>query len=255
MNMKPMSLEEMECMALFAELPDLDEMLFLHHHHDLTTFTCFPSLPIEIRLGIFRLTFPEGRTIYLRTRRLRQTLGEFYRMIQTGSDYPSITAPIGLFINHESRVETLRSYMVVHKLNPGEEPFFFNPTRDTFYLELWDLCRCITHEPELLEWLHIFRERNPVLFLKITNLEVGNWLWTRALETCIEKDFGLKILTLFPALAKLELRKRISHGIERLPRMSNRIEEEMLDLLGRFLERHKSVWNGRVPTVEYIGRS
>jgi hypothetical protein len=58
---------------------------------------------------------------------------------------------------------------------PGELPSFFNPTRDTGYLELQDVCKSTEHELELIKWLHMFRERNPVLSFKITILEIQKW--------------------------------------------------------------------------------
>ena len=55
-------------MYIFNELLDPGQALAVQRGDDTETFTCFPDLPIEIRLKIWRHSFPAPRAINLHPR-------------------------------------------------------------------------------------------------------------------------------------------------------------------------------------------
>jgi hypothetical protein len=54
--------------SIFNEFPDPDQVLAIQRGKNTETFTCFPDLPIEIRLKIWRYSFPAPRAINLHPR-------------------------------------------------------------------------------------------------------------------------------------------------------------------------------------------
>jgi hypothetical protein len=67
-----------------------------------TTFTCFPKLALELRLMIWRATFPRGRKV-----KLPAQLRSF--------TYYGPPLPSTLMTNQESRTETLRHYLLCYE--------------------------------------------------------------------------------------------------------------------------------------------
>ena len=63
-------------------------------------FTLFPKLAVELRLRIWRLTFPPTRVLEIPITAESRTL----------QHQPSAASPVALFVNCESRYETLRLY-------------------------------------------------------------------------------------------------------------------------------------------------
>lgn len=83
-------------------LPETHQELFLKLiQKPLTEFTLFPDLPIEVRLRIIRMLFPKDREIRLRVQ---------YRHGEYTKDDFGFPPPISLWINKESRIETLKHY-------------------------------------------------------------------------------------------------------------------------------------------------
>jgi hypothetical protein len=114
------------------ELPGPNEELYL------LTFRLFPKLPLELRLMIWRKSFPEARRI---------------RMFANGSDHPRQfklpIPPIASRINRESHRETLKYYQIVEDVRivshgpkwPGNGPIL--PRREKFGSILWNKNRDI----------------------------------------------------------------------------------------------------------------
>jgi hypothetical protein len=87
---------------LLKELPDPEQELFCSEPPG------FPRLPIELRLRIWRSTFPRTRCILAFTKRVHKNVR-----------FPEpITAA---WINQESRLETLRYYQLMERSNSFEE--------------------------------------------------------------------------------------------------------------------------------------
>jgi hypothetical protein len=84
--------------VLLLELPDPDLELSFQAP---STFTCFPQLPTELRLKIWRLTFPK-LTYFWEQRTL------FYRWALRMPQPPASAS-----INYESREETLKHYTLL----------------------------------------------------------------------------------------------------------------------------------------------
>ncbi|TVY64200.1 hypothetical protein LSUE1_G010014 [Lachnellula suecica] len=102
--------------VLTFDLPDPEEELFVQHNNDLTTFTCFQRLAIELRLQIWRETFPNARhlplyeTNYDHFDTFRPEFGKAniakMKIIQNN-------LLISLSVNKETRAEALISFAVV----------------------------------------------------------------------------------------------------------------------------------------------
>jgi hypothetical protein len=109
-----------------------------------TTFTCFPKLPIELRLMIWRAAFPRGRMVEI----------DFQEdhCVYSGPPLPST-----LMINQESRKETLRHYLLYYQddellkkvpteasrlrstrnVHKGPRPILYSPVRDLMFASYW----------------------------------------------------------------------------------------------------------------------
>jgi hypothetical protein len=109
------------------------------HHY--VTFTCFPHLPVEIRLKIWGHAQPK--------RFLEISLHEFTRFST------HFAAPTILYVNRESREEALKNYQIFELdqfwgLDPKANrtttyKFIFNRDRDTIYLSTRS-CGHVLHE-------------------------------------------------------------------------------------------------------------
>jgi hypothetical protein len=113
-------------------LPDPDQQLFLRNT-GLEVFDIFDKLPTEIRLVIWRAALPPPRIVHLESECLWAQSSRFFsrsRIQQKAPPYPA-----SLYVNRESRSETLKHYRLIpvnvaalHKhLFPG--PYFFGPKR------------------------------------------------------------------------------------------------------------------------------
>jgi hypothetical protein len=112
---------------------------------DLESFTLFPKLPIELRLKIWRLALPPGRHV-------KMDLSHHFSESPTAPEYVTMkedehSPPITLYVNRESREETLRHYTVIFRTDAirptkeyKEKPFCLDPSRDSLYF--------------FSEWLH-----------------------------------------------------------------------------------------------------
>jgi hypothetical protein len=110
--------------ALVFKLPDPDEELFFQNPH---TFWLFSKLPLEIRLNIWRQTFP---------RRTHMIFNGPYKPWPCLRVRHTPLPPVSSRVNFESRQETLRHYKVF-KTSPGcicyslrPETLYFHPERD-----------------------------------------------------------------------------------------------------------------------------
>jgi hypothetical protein len=131
-------------------------------------FTFFNLLPTEIRLKIWHCAFPS-------TRRIELGLSgcPFYRhpprpnLLTISCAEPN---PITLFINKESRHETLAHYTLNIAILPGQY-FYFDPRIDILSLV------------NIRPWIdgHFIKEyccNSPYLFTSVQNLEVHEIIWT-----------------------------------------------------------------------------
>ncbi|CZR68831.1 uncharacterized protein PAC_18731 [Phialocephala subalpina] len=177
--------------AMVYELPDPNQELSIQLFKPLDVFHPFPELPIEIRLRIWRLTFPKHRNMNLdpcyglRTRDMAKWLRP--RTIRE--------LPVTLCINQESREEALRHYTILYQGDlPGakkslrhrlpylnvysrsrfricDRPFCIDPRKES----LWIYGRATTDGCELLcrqRWLEYVDSKLPGGLKSIRSLEV-----------------------------------------------------------------------------------
>ncbi|KAH6715069.1 hypothetical protein BKA61DRAFT_574540 [Leptodontidium sp. MPI-SDFR-AT-0119] len=110
---------------LTLELPDSNQHLVEQNlGHPLMTFTCFPKLPLELRLIVWMYVLPGRRVVDLTT-----------RIVRRGPRRSLPGLPIGLFINQESRRQALKFYTIFtqehHSLrNWNSKPFALDPDVD-----------------------------------------------------------------------------------------------------------------------------
>jgi hypothetical protein len=96
-------------LEILRVLPDPDQELSIQQ---LSEFTLFAKLPVEIRLMIWRFTFRKGVSHYIK----RYTDGSWL-------NFPA-DSPISSSVNRESRQETLRHYQVLEEAEVyGDERF------------------------------------------------------------------------------------------------------------------------------------
>jgi hypothetical protein len=131
-------------------------------------FAFFNQLPVEIRLKIWHRALPSTRKIELGLNGCA-----FYRhpsrpnLISISCAEPN---PITLFINQESRQETLARYTLNIAVLPGQY-FYFDPRIDILSLV------------NIRPWIdgHFIKEycyNSPDLFTSVQNLEIHEIIWT-----------------------------------------------------------------------------
>jgi hypothetical protein len=157
-----------------------------------TQATGFRKIPIEIRLQIYRLLFPGSRQVCLDSD-LPWTFN-YESAVHAKNRLP---LPLSLYINHESRAETLRYYSVIFKqdfaafanFEPfAERPLLFDPTIDSAYITFSSLQ---TTEGEncqrFNDWLiHLNREL-PGGIKAIKWLEIRDVNWEGEVKTVSQR--------------------------------------------------------------------
>ena len=89
------------------------------------SFSLFHKLPIELRLKIWRYTFPRGRYVDLDDYNGFPIYSSFQTNGHLGKE-PWL--PIALSVNKESRQETLRHYIIVFLEDPVPRRICYNPS-------------------------------------------------------------------------------------------------------------------------------
>ncbi|PVH74843.1 hypothetical protein DL98DRAFT_575407 [Cadophora sp. DSE1049] len=198
---------------LLAELPDLFQDLFLQRTLD--SFNSFSQLPLEIRLSVWRFSFPRGRLINLD----QYVAASFEWDADRDRTYGIETScglPPTLHVNQESRRETLKHYSLVFRIDrelnwitpkTRVRPLCYNPKLDTmFFTDSY-----IMHDPSW-NWLHRIQQASPVIFNSIEVFEIRNWHWCLSLDweiACSLNPEGLSdelaFFFKFPALKSLKI--------------------------------------------------
>jgi hypothetical protein len=143
----------------------------------LNTFPLFPNLPTELRLQIWRLSFPRGRQVNFAA--FRTNISPRHSEVIRKQDLLSSPLPITLFVNKESRKETMKHYLVVSRRGytgnlrtEDEQPFCYNPNLDVAWIAPITIMR---HYPE--HWMAYLKSKAPQAFSKTKVLEVRFWEW------------------------------------------------------------------------------
>ncbi|KAL2067708.1 hypothetical protein VTL71DRAFT_15804 [Oculimacula yallundae] len=150
------------------ELADPDEELAVQDR-PLANFPLFKKLPLELRLMIWRATFPAGRLLSLNSKA--------FSLLQRPTPGGGFCLPISLHVNRESRQETKIHYRIifpseVQELHPSapfdsRAPVFlrqtlcFSATRDFMY-----------HNEASFYWASLLEDYFPDIWDKVEHLVV-----------------------------------------------------------------------------------
>jgi hypothetical protein len=146
----------------------------------LDTFTLFPKLPIEIRFKIWKYSFPRGREVNFADELIFKAMSAEARgaFVQFEDSNPP---PATLWINKESRQETLKHYYAVFRGDRSsiagekkriEKPFCYNPKLDTAWINPVALQANYSDE-----WFSYLASKAPEVFSWTKVLEVRKWFW------------------------------------------------------------------------------
>lgn len=131
----------------------------------MNTFTAFPRLPVELRLAIWKLSYPRGRIIHLDIERAWWKEVENRLPNKLGTLPPAIGGPTivtelsQLYVNHESRNLVLEEYKLV--CFPGcRYPTYTNRYNDIFLFSIDDISNNLIPIPyqELWCWAQEYTE-------------------------------------------------------------------------------------------------
>ena len=161
-------------------------------------FTLFPELPIEIRLQVFRAMFPRPRHVCLDAD-FPWTFN-YETPVQSQNRLP---LPPTLFINQESRAETLKHYYVLFKQDStafksyepfAERPFVFNPTIDSVYITFGSL-HGGTKYRRFDAWMEYLNTQLPGGTNAVQSLEIRDMNWVASITTWIQGESPMENLT------------------------------------------------------------
>ena len=177
------------------------------------SFTLFPKLPIEVRLKIWRLAFPTNRKLELHF----VIINQFDILLAAVS-----SNPVTLYVNQESREETLRFYEeAFHGI--GDGTIYLNPDSDTVLFtsapkKIWNKKKKLT----VPKYGYLYRDTlDRVQRLEIDNPShmEGGLLLKGIREQPLYQDVlfndlfdnAFSLLTFFPNLKNLKLVESESH--------------------------------------------
>ncbi|KAI9650440.1 hypothetical protein NHQ30_000455 [Ciborinia camelliae] len=147
----------------------------------LETFHCFPLLVKELRLKIWQFAFPPPRRVELRPHRFCRKKSHDHACKCIAKHTAPL--PVTLFVNCESRSETLRHYRVIKleaeaqgTFNGKVKPLCFDPSRDILYTNIYDMI-----DFKIASWMVPFivnRYLDRDSFKGVKVLEVRSWVWS-----------------------------------------------------------------------------
>jgi len=117
-------------------LPDPNQDLFIEQWRNTDSFCGFPNLPTELRLMIWRYTYPVYIDGHLVNITPIDEIAPWNAHAHDPRRRKEDPFPISLYVNHESRDEALRHFCVVHQSPPPGhgrllKPLCFYPAEDT----------------------------------------------------------------------------------------------------------------------------
>jgi hypothetical protein len=176
---------ETALVLLRIELADPDGELYPQVINSLNpeSFEFFQKLPLELRVYIWRLTFPGRRTVSFD----QECLGHNYPAFLKESSQQD-PLPVTLYVNQEIRYETLRQYRVILRgsvfgYTPKEKPICFNPATDMAYITPFSLNPAKAPFSRWMAWLI---SQSPALLGEIKALEIRHMPWNLTVKTYLE---------------------------------------------------------------------
>jgi hypothetical protein len=158
--------------------PGSSNVLTLPYRPPPDTVFPFSRLPIEIRLMIWRRTFPRGNGFGGR-RRIRLAALRYGSNDPMNRVFTSASTPVALHVNRESRREALRHYRLLFNLGAGQDvprhtPIYYNPSLDIIELRGRHLHRNNIARPMARGFAWLARHAQAD-FDAIQTLEIRGW--------------------------------------------------------------------------------
>ncbi|KAM3069508.1 hypothetical protein ACMFMF_008725 [Clarireedia jacksonii] len=236
-----------------------------HTPGGLEKFTLFPLLPAELRLEIWRQSFPTSRTIVLTP-------------TPRPSEASSAPLPVTLSVCGESRAETLRHYTILYRsefktrnnlcsARPRShlQPICFNASVDMIYFHAHDLVWPGKGRAKFNEWIRFLESRAPGILRSAKSVEVGGLDWENTLylhlkyqETLKGKETGVEYTGQGGADRWEELNYGVWLRLTELREIRCRYAHEEYwgnfeEQLEKFLGFHEDVWGDRgKPVVKRV---
>lgn len=221
-------------------------------------FTLFLKLPIELRLAIWHFTFPPPGDIYIGERWVP------YRWPTSGP--PVRIIPVTLWVNRESRMETLEHYCLF------EGPFAlgrrellrtcFNPSKDIFYLSGDEMFPWFDEEPALEDHLSTLSREAPrkmeeILQIRITDFSRYGRCGVSELFSVVKSESGAAVqgytgayssaIFHFPCLKKITLQLSLGE-------FDDQGMKAIADVVTAFVALHREKFRGgKAPQVIFYG--
>lgn len=154
-----------------------------------TTFPKFKNLPPELRVKIWEMSLPPGRHVVLDAYVFQnvQVHGDMaFKQHNKTLIEQTPDLPVTLYVNGESRAETLRKYTIVFfddifrtcslwdRDRFKTKPFCIDPSVDKFYFSHRSV---VNHIIAFKRWLSFLKKKIPDGLKKIATLEVVNVVW------------------------------------------------------------------------------
>ncbi|PVH80006.1 hypothetical protein DL98DRAFT_588787 [Cadophora sp. DSE1049] len=233
--------------------------------NDRNNFTLFVNLPLELRLTIWRKTFPDGRLVDIAEWEGppgQQNATQLVFTIYANQHFP---LPIALRIHCESREETLKHYHILTRTTSSGlriAPFVFNPAADfpvvgysTFFnstrTKTWDQAiwlpqlpvqsasKCVSRVKHLFVWNASFSPGKQ-RFISNNHDAAGGFTHGDGPYCCI-----------FRYLPSLEVVTFISQRRENSQLHTKELRKAFAELMEGVLKGHKNVFtSGILPEIQ-----
>jgi hypothetical protein len=220
------------------------------------SFSLFHKLPIELRLKIWRYTFPRGRYVDLDDYNGFPIYSSFQTNGHLGKE-PWL--PIALSVNKESRQETLRHYIIVFLEDPVPRRICYNPSPDAAFME------------EITPWqgrafspYFKLKYEAPRIYTATKVLRLHRWLniWNYTIYKFRRNPVGRLEMSygggdrdsyyadaLFRFTDLEELRVVLPKRAEEFHSVVLHRAESLREQIIEFLQENGEVWGGKVPRV------
>ena len=174
----------------------------------LDTFHCFPSLIKELQIKIWQFAFPPPRRVEVRPNRFCRQKKPHCSSCKCRAKHTA-PLPTTLYVNHQSREETLRHYRLVWMksetqgtFNGKVKPLCFDPSRDFLYTDMFDMMCCTRSDWMTPLIAHRFLNRD--CFKDVKVLEVRSWEWYDRIGESLQTPYCVA-LEVFTQLEEIRL--------------------------------------------------
>jgi hypothetical protein len=212
------------------------------------TFKLFPKLPLDLRLLVWRYTFPGPRLVSL-------DYAKGNRIFKIPDDLHAtrnIELPPTLHLNRESRYEALRAYYLIRWWR-GEIRLILNPTRDSICIEFTSFACSLCQ----YGWIRELDDLIPSCIRQVEHLNILDafWFWSSwhelfgSSEAPIENTSSIRSVLFFTGLKTILISFRENDWGTNYDDKKAHMQE-FCNNFGLFLDRHKNMFDaGKAPRV------